>query len=296
MMLACMPLLWADKTIPQAGLWALLLLSTSVGFIHGALDAVLLPQRFASRTQAALMFVGYLLSVLLLGWLLGGAVSLALWVLLLMSAWHFGEPYGRWNGSSLLQSGLTRIVVGGASVMLPVLLAPEQLANIVIRVLPALGYQGWQVLAWSWLGFFVIWLVLGGVRRARELRYAWFELLGCVLLYALFSPLMAFALYFGVYHAPVHIWRVWRASANAALAGSPKITTGGAIAAAALTTILTWLLGAGLWWFLAPDAFAAPDGSAALRWLIVAFAALTAPHLVLISLCAAFLTQPDTNR
>ena len=296
MTLACMPLLWADKTIPQAGLWALLLLSTSVGFIHGALDAVLLPQRFASRTQAALMFVGYLLSVLLLGWLLGGAVSLALWVLLLMSAWHFGEAYGRWNGLSAWQSGLTRVVVGGASVMLPVLLAPEQLTSVLTRVLPDSGYQGWQILAWAWLGLFAVWLVLCGVRQASVLRYAWFELLGGVLLYAVFSPLMAFALYFGVYHAPVHIWRVWRASANAALVGPAKITAGGAFAAAALTTILTWLLGAGLWWFIAPDAFAAPDGSAALRWLIVAFAALTAPHLVLISLCAAFLTQPDIDR
>ncbi len=291
-----MPLLWADKTIPQAGLWALLLLSTSVGFVHGALDAVLLPRRFASRTQAAFMFAGYLLSVLLVGWLLGGAVSFALWVLLLMSAWHFGEPYGRWHGFSPLQSGLTRIVVGGASVMLPVLMATEQLAIVLTRVLPALGYQGWQALAWVWLGLLIVWLVLCGVRRARALRYAWFELLGCVLLYALFSPLMAFALYFGIYHAPVHIWRVWRASANAASTGPPKINTGGTIAAAALTTILTWLLGAGLWWFLAPDPIAAPDGSGALRWLIVAFAALTAPHLVLISLCAAFLSQPDIER
>lgn len=75
--------------MPQAGVLALLLLSVSVGFIHGALDAVLLPQRFISRAQAALMFVAYLLLVLLLGWVLSTAISLALWVLLLMSAWHF---------------------------------------------------------------------------------------------------------------------------------------------------------------------------------------------------------------
>jgi Brp/Blh family beta-carotene 15,15'-monooxygenase len=280
--------LWLDKTLPQAGVWALLLLSVSVGFVHGALDAVLLPQRFDSRVQAALMFVAYLLLVLLLGWALSAAVGLALWALLLMSAWHFGEPYGRWDGLPDWQGGLTRAVVGGAPVMLPVWLAPAKLAAILKSVVPEAGLQGWHVMAWGWLGLLVVWLLLCGVQRMRDLKYAWFELLGCVLLYMLFSPLMAFALYFGVYHAPVHVWRVWRCM--------PNVSPGLAIAAVALTTVVTWLLGAALWWFLAPGAMAATDWSAALRWLIVAFAALTAPHLVLISLCAGFLTKPATSR
>lgn len=296
LLLASGLLLWIDKATPLAGVWVLLLLSISFGFIHGALDAVLLPQRFASRAQAAFVFVAYLLLVLLLGWLLGSVVSLALWVLLLMSAWHFGEAYGRWNDLSVLQSGLTRIVVGGASVMLPMLLAPEKLATILTQVVPVVGFKGWQILAWVWLALTAVWLLRFGVTQAGALRYAWLELLGCVLLFGLFSPLMAFALYFGAYHAPVHIWRVWRASSRAALAGSPKISTGVAIGAAVLTTALSWLLGAVLWWFLAPDVFATPDIAAVLRWLIVAFAALTAPHLVLISLCAPFLTEPGVDR
>ena len=293
---AALPLIallaWADKTVPQAGAWALLLLSVSVGFVHGALDAVLLPQRSVSRAQAALMFVAYLLLVLMLGWLLGAAVSLALWMLLLMSAWHFGEPYGRWDGLSHWKSGLTRAVVGGAPVMLPVWLTPDQLAMILTDVVPAAGLRGWQVMASLWLGLLAAWLLVGGLRYPRMLRYAWFELIGCFGLYMLFSPLMAFALYFGVYHAPVHIWRVWRASANA---GS-HLSTRVAVSAVALTTVLTWLLGAGLWWFLTPGFTTALNFSAALQWLIVAFAALTAPHLVLISLCAAFLTGPNSSR
>ena len=285
-------LVWADKTVPQAGVWALLLLSVSVGFVHGALDAVLLPQRFVSRGQAALMFVAYLLLVLLLGWLLGAAISLALWVLLLMSAWHFGEPYGRWDGRSRWKSGMTRAVVGGAPVMLPVWLAPDQLAMILTDVVPAAGLRGWQVMAWLWLGLFAAWLLASGMRYPRKLRYAWFELIGCLGLYALFSPLMAFALYFGVYHAPVHIWRVWRASVTAGAHVSTRL----AVSAVALTTVLTWLLGAGLWWFLTPGFATTLNLHAALQWLIVAFAALTAPHLVLISLCAAFLTGSNSSR
>lgn len=292
-------LLWADKAIPQAGVWALLLLSVSVGFIHGALDTVLLPQRFTSRAQAALMFIAYLLLVLLLGWVLSTSVSVALWVLLLMSAWHFGEPYGRWDELPTWQSGLTRAVVGGASVMLPVWLAPDQLAAVLTNVVPAVALRGWQAMAWGWLGLVVVWLGLrlvlclsaGAVQHIRDLRYAWLEFAGCVLLYALLSPLMAFALYFGVYHAPVHIWRVWRS-----WQGTAKSSPVRAACAVALTTIVTWLLGAALWWVLSPGATAAIDLAAALRWLIVAFAALTAPHLVLISLCAKFLTPLDSTR
>lgn len=245
-------LLWLDKTLPQSGLWALLLLSVSVGFIHGAVDAVLLPQRFVSGSQAALMFALYLLAVVVLGWLLGMTVSVALWMLLLMSAWHFGEPYGRWNGLPDIAPRLTRAVVGGAPVMLPVC----------------------------------------GFTRIHALRYAWVELLASVFLYVLFSPLMAFALYLGVYHAPVHIWQVWRS-----LHGSVKasLSSRTAMAAVGLTTIVTWMLGGVLWWFLSTTPNLATDWASALRWLIVAFAALTAPHLVLISFCAGFLTKSNIN-
>jgi beta-carotene 15,15'-dioxygenase len=276
-------LLWLDKALPQAGLTALLLLSMSVGFAHGALDAVLLPQRFHSRVQAALMFVAYLMLVLLLGWVLSMAVGLALWLLLLMSAWHFGEPYGRWDGLPALPGLLTRAVVGGAPVMLPVWLVPDALASILTDVVPAAGMRGWHALAVIWLALVVVWLTVCGLTRRKALRYAWLELLGCVLLYALFSPLMAFAIYFGVYHAPVHVWRVW------CVLGEAKTSRVMTMAVLALTMLLTWLLSAALWWALVSGPGAQPDWATALRWLIVAFAALTAPHLVLISLCSKLL-------
>lgn len=299
-------LLWLDKTQAQAGAWVLLLLSVSVGFIHGALDAILLPQRFNSRALAALMFVAYLLAVLVLGWLLSANISWALWALLIMSAWHFGEPYrrwgGRWNGLSAWQSGLTRTVVGGAPVMLPVWLAPDLLASVLYQAVPAIALQGWHGLAWLWLALLVVWLLtcgLGRLRPVHGLRFAWLELLGCAALYAVFSPLMAFALYFGVYHAPVHIWRVWRGwtaqHAQKAQSAPPStITSTTAMYAVAGTTALSWLLGASLWWLLGAGTATAPDGLETARWLswlIVAFAALTAPHLVVISLSETFLTK-----
>lgn len=285
-------LLWADMTMPQSGLWALLLLGISVGFVHGALDVMLLPLHSTCKAQAALFFVAYLSAVLLLGWLLSGAVSFALAVLLVMSVWHFGEPYGRWNGLTRLQGHLTRASVGGAPVMLPVWFAPGQLEAALAGVVPEIGMRGWYVMAWFWLGIFAIWLLLCGITRMQTLRYAWFELLACVALSALFSPLMAFALYFGAYHAPVHIYRVWRAHVK----GVAKISTGMTIAAIAVTTGVAWLLGVGLEWFFMLGTIGAPGSANYLRWFIVAFSALTAPHLVLITLSATFLSNQKTSR
>ena len=303
---------WADQHVAHAAVWALLLLSVSTGFVHGALDAVLMLQRYALRWQVALVFVAYLMLVVVLAWALSAAISLALWVLLLMSAWHFGEPYGRWPALARWQSGLTRAVVGGAPVMLPIWLAPEQLGAVLQTVLPTVALDGWLVGAAIWLGLLTVWVLVSGLEilgprkpyPLSGLHYAGLEVLGCAALYAIFSPLMAFAIYFGVYHAPLHIWRVWcsckavRAVEEVGVVGLgeggaslfSRVSATTAIMAIVATAVFSWLLGAALWWFLGTGTDAAADWGSALRWLIVAFAALTAPHLILISACNEFLT------
>ena len=279
----------ADRAFQQAGAWALLGLSLTVGFAHGALDAAVMQRRFTNRLVLVKWLAAYLAAVVLLGWLLSSAINVALWALILMSIWHFGEPYGRWNG---LQSGsahLTRAVVGGAPIMLPVWLAPEGLASTLAPVVDTVAIEVWHAMASIWLALWVVWLVVCGVPRMKASRFAWAELAGCALAYAALSPLMAFALYFGLYHAPVHIWRV----ARSALAGGAVRLNDVATAAVGLVATLgaTWALGAGLWWLLSPDFSAMPEMAAALRWLIVALAAVTAPHLVLISVSAAWLAR-----
>ena len=288
---------WADQHVAHAAVWALLLLSVSTGFVHGALDAVLMLQRYSLRRHSALVFVAYLSLVVLLAWALSGAISLALWVLLLMSAWHFGEPYGRWPAVSQWQSGLTRAVVGGAPVMLPIWLAPEQLPAVLQTVLPSVALDGWRGGAAVWLAVFGVEILrLRKPCSVNGLQYAAFEVLGCAALYAVFSPLMAFAVYFGVYHAPLHIWRVWcsckavREVGDVGASLFSKVSPTTALIVIAATAVFSWLLGAALWWFLGAGTDVAADWGGALRWLIVAFAALTAPHLVLISVCNEFLT------
>jgi beta-carotene 15,15'-dioxygenase len=276
-------LLAVDQTVPQAGLWALLVASFTTGFFHGALDAQLLLQRAGSRWLALAWGTAYLLVVLGLGWLLSRAPGVALAALLLMSLWHFGEGYGRWSGLTRAGQVLTRIVVGGAPVMLPLWLSPQAMAGLMLPYQAALV---WQWFAAGWLVLVVTWLTFYGLKRWRLVGHAWAELLAIFLLNALLSPMMAFALYFGAYHAPVHMWRVWRGRPRdaAALAWGFK--------AIAFISVLTILLGIASW------RYASLPGNASqlapvLNWLIIALAALTLPHLVLIGACSSLLSRRD---
>ena len=286
---------WLDTSQPQAGAWALIGLSVSLGVLHGALDAPLLQRRFTNRWALLQALTLYLAAVLLLGWLLSGAIVIALWALIAMSIWHFGEGYARWDDLPSWSGHLTRAVVGGAPIMLPVWLAPSELTLLLAPVVEAAALQVWRVGAVVWSVLLVVWVVACGVSRPAAARHAWFELIGCAAAYLVFSPVMAFALYFGVYHAPVHIWRVWRAwSAGGAADRTvipPSPSPVEVVAALAATLIATWLLGAALWWLLSANGLVMPDTSSALRWLIVGLAAVTAPHLVLISFCSDFLSR-----
>lgn len=275
-----------DRALPQAGAWVLVGLTLTAGFVHGALDAALLQRRFNDQLQLLAVLSSYLLTVVLLGWALSNMINAALWLLILMSVWHFGEPYGRWSDLHPWASNLTRVVVGGAPIMIPVWLAPDTFAQAIAPVVDTLAVNVWQRMAEVWLVLAVAWVLACGLLRAYAARHAWAELLGCIAVYALFSPLMAFALYFGAYHSWVHIWRVWRgwSSSEPGLAPRPAVVMAGLAA----TTVASWLLGAALWWLLSPNWSTPPEPGAALQWVIVALAAVTAPHLLLISASTAF--------
>lgn len=279
---------WLDQTLPTAAVWVLLVLSSSIGFAHGALDAALVLKRF--RSSAAALLLAYLVLVFLLGWLLSHSPGLALWLLLLLSAWHFGEPYARWQGLSAHAALLTRLVVGGAPVMLPVWLGGDRFFQILQSVVSAQAVSGWQAMAAVWLGLLLLWVLLCGLRQPASTRFAWCEILATALLYGVFSPVMAFALYFGVYHAPVHVWRVWRAMTQPALAADTLLKPQTAGWAVTVALLATWLLSALLAWQLGWQRVGVVNTGLLLQWLIVALTALTVPHLVLISACAKYLS------
>lgn len=305
---ALMLLRWADMSLPALGLWLFIALSLTIGMGHGALDAVLLLAQFKPYRRVAAYAFLYLLLVLAAGAALAMSVGWALLALLTMSVWHFGELYR--------PSLATRLVVGGASVMAPMLLSSKALAAIVQ---PALGVDyaaAWQV--WHWLAItwalgaaaWVLWVGVqhfsghhasagnaigeGGSVTGRALL----ELAVVLALNAALSPLMAFAVHFGLWHSLGHILRVVRAVAQHAPgnAVSPARLAWAVVLTALATAVLLWLL----WQVLPVQQVLGSSGAVAgqaqvnvqssvllnvqvVQWLVVALAAVTLPHMLLVA-------------
>jgi len=288
--------IWVDRALPVAGVWALLGFSLSTGLVHGALDAQLLLQRFTSRSRALVMAGLYLLAVLAVGATLSRHPGTALFALIAMSGWHFGEGYGRWAPTCPALQTLTRVVVGGAPVLLFPWTVPDGTSAQLLPWLSVDALQTWRGLGLLWLALFLVWSALFGLPQLRAHRHAWAELAGVGLLNLSLSPAMAFALYFGAYHAPVHIWRVWRSRLDRLDQRSTSVPGPTRWWAIAAVVALTILLGATLWKSLDRSTVQPAELTDSVRWLIVALAALTLPHLVLISACARMLLpvrKPD---
>jgi beta-carotene 15,15'-dioxygenase len=298
LLLAFLALRAAEARWPPLAWWAFVLLSLTIGFGHGALDALLLLGQFQPRSKALLVSAAYLACVLVAGWILSWSVPIALLALVLMSVWHFGELHSA--------NVWARICVGGSSVMWPMLVAQGAMAPLLRD---ALGpdfdtvWIVWQVLAGGWLVLVLAttvgWLVRRFVMRKKQasggqgltpgadglaLRAA-IEIAVVLCAYLLLSPLLAFALYFGLYHCLAHVARVRRAiAAHSALALSRY---GAAFAASALATAMLLLL---LWRLFPPVSW--PTGAShaqAMQWLVVSLAAVTLPHLLLVSYSARWL-------
>jgi beta-carotene 15,15'-dioxygenase len=287
---ALLLLRWADVSWPSLGWWLFVVLSLTVGMGHGALDAVLLLAQFKPYRRIAAYGLVYLLLVLSAGALLAMSPGWALLALLAMSVWHFGELYR--------PSLAARLVVGGASVMAPMLLSSNALAAMVQPVLGADGsvvWQAWRWMAMAWALGAVAWVVWVGFKHRDGQRAntphsdfslrALLELAVVLALNAALSPLLAFAVHFGVWHSLGHILRVRRATAYHALGGSmPPKSVGLVVALTVVTTaILLWVL-----WRALPvlqgaqglSLLGRPDHI--VQWLVVALAAVTLPHMLLV--------------
>lgn len=269
---------------PLLGLWLFVGFSLTLGMGHGALDVVLLLGQFKPQSRAIVFGTMYLALTLVAGWLLSLSFAWALVVLLVMSVWHFGEAYE--------ERVVLRLAVGGTSLMAPVLVQKNALNRLMQDI--ANGDLSWLLnvwsgLAWAWAGL-VILVLLGSVtsgphrvafdhRAARSKNSALFEIGIVFCLSLVFSPLLQFALYFGLFHCITHIARVRRATLlhqGLPIALITWVWVGTMLLTAALLAALwNWLPNAGLW--------ASQVDAQVLHWLVVALGAVTAPHLLLVS-------------
>lgn len=297
---AAIAIVWLDRASAAAGPIVLLLLSGTIGVFHGALDGSILLRQFQPVARALGWGLAYLLVVVLLGVGLLPYPELTLLLLLALSVWHFGEIYERPLPALRWAALATRLVAGGAPVMVPALTSANQLSSLS----PAWAsphqpwlMQAWTVMAWVWLALlagYTLWCVVAHVRVPRWLLG---ELVLVVTLNLLLTPAMAFAIYFGLYHALGHVWRVLRAVTSLDAAAFRTVTAILVLTVALAAELLGLMLSS-----VQIKLAAAPDSYLPLlvHWLIVGLTALTVPHLVLISHCAPMLAgkippKPNTQ-
>jgi len=289
---ALVALLYLDQSFAQTGLWLFVGLALTTGFFHGALDIVLLQREFPGARRLAGALVLYVASAVLLAMLCAYSGWLMVLLLLAMSVWHFGEPYGRWAQDAWVH----RVVAGGAPVMLPALLSAVAIKDILTVAVGAdalWAWTVWQAMAWLWLGLCGAGLLT--LRHRLFCKPLWAEVGAIVVLNMVFSPLTAFALYFGLLHASDHIRRVALRQPAKAI-GAELSTARSASAMAGLAPVLITCLATGLLllalaWYLSSAANVYwREQSAVLRWILIALTAVTLPHLILVSRCAHWLT------
>jgi beta-carotene 15,15'-dioxygenase len=303
--------IWLDKTHSQAGLIVLLALVSSLGAVHGALDAVLMVRQFkcaAARIKAGLL---YLAASTVTALALYTQPEFALLVLLLLSVWHFGESFDGTRYKSAAYEILQRLVRGGAPVLIPALTSRHALKPIVLAAVSnlsndgnsstndsaagALAWVGWSSMAAVWVGLVLVWLAIWAKHRIQALhhsrnhgqaanysaaqnRQTVFEITALLALYALTSPLMAFALFFGLHHAVGHIRRVMVLTPSGAhhkpLHRDPMVIS---------TLVLTLVMGMLLIELMVTLQPNASLQNFALRSVVLALTAVSVPHVWLIT-------------
>lgn len=301
---------FVERQSPVAALVVLLLCTGSIGIFHGVLDVVLLtlprqftPQQALLATQPGfrnavwLRLSAYGLAVVALLVVLGSQPAWAMVALLVMSAWHFGEVFSdslhRGHSVWWYRAG-ERLTLGAASVALPRLIQSESLYEIVSLICgpnPAamsLVWQAWTLLAVVWLVVGTLWFLASTVRLlrsnfddqetkslAKSLRWAALHTVLLTLVYALVSPVMGFALYFGLYHSPAHILRVIRA-----------YPTGFTVAIRwqlGAVYALTLVLAALTFQWVTASRFEFLMSSSLLQTYVIVITAISLPHIFLVS-------------
>jgi beta-carotene 15,15'-dioxygenase len=272
---ALLALAWVERQWPMLAIAVLVVLSLSLGFAHGAMDIFLLRDQQGRLPIKDVAL--YAAAVALLAAALAPFPGIALIVLILLSLWHFGEQ-AFFEHAKKAEAWLLRIVQGGSSVMLPVLISPHALQPWVQSI--SAGYATW---IWTlWVGMAALWcaLLLAAVALTQPWHAGasvtlWWELAALLALYFFLSPVLAFAVFFGVYHSVAHLWRMRQLKLR-----EGKPWQGGLFVG---TMLITWLGLLVLFVWMPAQTYTHKDAGFILRWLVVALAAVTLPHLILVA-------------
>lgn len=262
----------------------LALIALTVGIPHGAVDHIVTVPKF-QPLKMALFLTGYLAVTGLVIWFILSANLLGFQLVVLMSAIHFGIGDASFIAELDSRSGAGdfpkvwyALAAGFTPVVLP--LVSNQSAQALQEINPAItdwafGYAPALFVGFVALNLGVIALMLVKKRNQEALDLA--LLLGISLIA---PPLVAFAFYFGLWHALRHTGRLsleLPASLKAHAAGRPGLALWQAVYAGIPALIL--VIGFTFWLGLSGGGFALPKD---LLWLLlVVIWALTVPHMAL---------------
>ena len=183
----------------------------STGIFHGMLDIVLLKSLQFKHTNFLVIYAALALVALLFFLYFPSAALIAL---LVLSIWHFGEAQQSDDSvkiDSKIQLIFMRFLVGACALAAPFILANQPLHEILVILLTdpnwlSITWMAWGVIAWTWLiAFFMSLIHLAIVKTMSFNNANLIEIFAIWLGFYLLSPLVAFSLYFGAYHAVRHI-------------------------------------------------------------------------------------------
>jgi Brp/Blh family beta-carotene 15,15'-monooxygenase len=249
-------------------LTSLILIATLIFFLgvpHGALDPCFAEKLFAVKGWQAwslfvLIYLGLAGGVVIVWWL---APLVFMTGFLLISILHFSRDL------SPTTPRITRLLYGGAMIVLPALFHFSEMLALFTLIIPAENAQTimgvLHTLAWPWAAALALALC---VELSKNWRSS-FEIFSVSLLATAAQPLIAFTVYFCGMHSLRHMLRTQQ------YVNLP--------ASRLLWTCLSPMLGVSvlvaLGWFYLP---ASSFDSRILQFVFVTLAALTVPHMLLV--------------
>jgi len=270
------------SSTPEVPAWALVaaIIALAVGIPHGAVDHLMLPAlpRGAKLLGMAAVYLAIAAAATIAILIAPGPAFL---VVIAMTVWHFGsgdvEAWATLTGEPVHPSGwrkaLLAIAAGGAPVVLP-LTSPAALTTLT-TLHPSLG-DWWSAPGTTYLRIVILAAVVVSIivllHTGRPIAAVHLGILAALGIFA--APLLAFAVYFGAWHALRHTARLaehrygditWAGIGRVTLMGTPALV--GTIVVVAVATAFTGSLAA-----LAP-------------WLWIGLAVvwgLTVPHMSLV--------------
>jgi beta-carotene 15,15'-dioxygenase len=238
-----------------------------LGLPHGALDPWIAQRLglYDSTIQKILFTTGYLTltALVVLFWLWLPVLSLT--IFLAISAWHFS---GDWNTSL---NRLLRLCAGTLLLLMPIGFHTET----VSAIFQALSGINGANLATSlslppWLLAAAMILIAAEALVKRQWQTS-LELLSLLGLAYFTPPLIYFAVYFCLLHSPRHLFGLFMSAPIAAHLPLIRMMI--------TYTFLSLVLMGGLWWLWS----ALPYGTLILKLIFISLAAVTVPHMLLIS-------------